>query len=67
MFLAQDYWKKQNLLSKTNIEFWKFSMIYFPVKMFNDTIEKLFNQKKVKVVFGEEMIEVIPHERKAIF
>lgn len=67
MYLASDYWRKNALLSRTNVTFCKAGEGIFSVKKYADTLYKVVDRYGINTEWNLDLVELKPDEKIAIF
>ncbi len=67
MWLAADYFKKNNVFEKTAIEYWSGGSRLFGVEKYEKTLKKVAERDKVKMNFYTKLIEIDGPNKKAKF
>lgn len=67
MWLAADYFKKNNVFEKTAIEYWSGGSRLFGVDKYEKTLKKVAERDKVKMNFYTKLVEIDGPNKKAKF
>ncbi|MBS4190303.1 NAD(P)/FAD-dependent oxidoreductase [Bacillus sp. FJAT-49705] len=67
MYLADDYFNKANVRSKTNIKFISGTGSIFSVPRYAKTLEEVINRKEIETTFMTDLIEIDGKNKTAIF
>jgi len=67
MWLAADYFKKQNIFDKTEIQYWSGGTRLFGVDKYEKTLKKVAERDKVQLNFFTKLVEIDGANKKAKF
>lgn len=67
MYLAEDYFQKSGVRAKSRVVFCSAAGGIFAVKKYADTLEKVLVRKQVETHFKENLVELHPEQREAVF
>jgi sulfide:quinone oxidoreductase len=67
MWLAADYFKKQNLFDKTEIQYWSGGTRLFGVDKYEKTLKKVAERDKVQLNFFTKLVAIDGPNKKAKF
>lgn len=58
MYLAVDYWRKQGILDKCNVQYLSGASVIFGVKEYAETLTEVVKKGNIKPTFGVNVIEI---------
>jgi sulfide:quinone oxidoreductase len=67
MYLLSDYFRKNNLLEKTKVQYYSGGKMLFGVKKYADTLEQVTKRYGIQTHFKHNLIEVKGEEKIAVF
>lgn len=67
MYIAADYFKKNNLSDKIQCEFWSGGTKLFGVKKFEDALKKVINKFQIKEHYFNQLVEIDGTNKRAKF
>ncbi|MCC5944224.1 MAG: NAD(P)/FAD-dependent oxidoreductase [Bernardetiaceae bacterium] len=67
MYLASDYFRKNGLLNKIEVNFCSAGGVIFGVKKYADTLNKVIERYGIKTNFKENLVEIRGDEKIAVF
>lgn len=67
MYMAADYWRKNGMLSKVDIQYWSGAAKLFAVKKYEDTLLKVCERGNIKLHLMEKLIEIDGPNKRAKF
>ncbi len=67
MYMAADYWRKHNLLSKADIQYWSGGTRLFAVKKYEDTLLEVCRRSDIKLNFYQKLVEIDGPNKRAKF
>jgi sulfide:quinone oxidoreductase len=67
MYLAEDYFCRQGLREKANVIFCSAQPNIFAVERYRKTLEKVIERKHIECRFQQELVEIRPDSREAVF
>lgn len=67
MYIAADYFKKNNLSDKIQVEFWSGGTKLFGVKKFEDALKKVIAKFKIKENYFNKLVEIDGTNKRAKF
>ncbi len=67
MYLAADYWRKQGILDKADIQYWSGGTKLFAVKKYETTLLEVCRKANIKLNFFEKLVEIDGSNKRAKF
>lgn len=67
MYIAADYFKKNNLSDKIQVEFWSGGTKLFGVKKFEDALKKVISKFRIKENYYTKLVEIDGAAKRAKF
>lgn len=67
MYLAEDWYQKQNLRNEINVEFVSAGGAIFGVKKYRDALEKIISKRKINTTFQNDLIAIDGKNKVATF
>jgi sulfide:quinone oxidoreductase len=67
MYMAADYWRKQGILSKIDIQYWSGGAKLFAVPVYENTLLEVCKRADIKLNFMEKLVEIDGPNKKAKF
>lgn len=67
LYIAEHYLRKNNLRHCANLEYHTSLGVIFGVKHYADALWKVVKERDIKVHLRSNLIEIMPHENKAVF
>lgn len=67
MYMAADYWRKNGVLSKANIQYWSGIGKLFAVKVYEDTLLAVCKRSDIKLNFMQKLVEIDGAKKRAKF
>ncbi|RNB91435.1 NAD(P)/FAD-dependent oxidoreductase [Brevibacillus fluminis] len=67
MYLADDYFRKSGVRSKSQVTFCSANANIFAVKKYADTLEKVIVRKQIDTRYRRNLIEIKPETKEAVF
>lgn len=58
MYLAVDYWRKQGILDKCNVQYLSGAGVIFGIKEYADTLTEVVKEGNIKPSFGVNVVEI---------
>ena len=67
MYMAADYFRKKNILSKTDIQYWSGGTKLFAVPKYEKTLLQVCKRADIKLIFFEKLLEIDAVNKRAKF
>lgn len=67
MYMAADYWRKNGVLSKADIQYWSGIGKLFAVKIYEDTLLAVCKRSDIKLNFMQKLVEIDGAKKRAKF
>jgi sulfide:quinone oxidoreductase len=67
MYMAADYFRKKNILSKTDIQYWSGGTKLFAVPKYENTLLQVCKKADIKLIFFEKLVEIDAVNKRAKF
>lgn len=67
MYLAEDFFRKAGVRSKSDVVFATGGTVIFGVKKYAETLNKIINERNIKTQFKHNLIEIDGDKREAVF
>ncbi|WP_412679596.1 FAD/NAD(P)-binding oxidoreductase [Brevibacillus choshinensis] len=67
MYLADDYFRKSGIRSRSSITFASGGATIFGVKKYADALQKVIERKQIETRFKHNLIEIISEKKQAVF
>ncbi|XP_019622910.1 PREDICTED: sulfide:quinone oxidoreductase, mitochondrial-like [Branchiostoma belcheri] len=67
MYLADDFWTRNNVRDKANISYNTALPVVFGVKKYAEILAKLCERRNLKINYRHNLVEVIPDKKEAVF
>lgn len=67
MYIAADYWRKNGVLSKADIQYWSGIGKLFAVKIYEDTLLAVCKRSDIKLNFMQKLVEIDGAKKRAKF
>lgn len=67
MYLSEEYCRNNGLRDKTNIMFYAPIKKLFPVPKYEETINRIVEERDIETHLGNHLIEIRPEEQEAVF
>jgi sulfide:quinone oxidoreductase len=65
MYMAADYWRKNSLLSKADIQYWSGGTMLFAVKKYEKTLLDVCDRADIKLNFFQRLVEIDGPNKRA--
>lgn len=67
MYLAVDYWRKQGILDKCNVQYLSGAGVIFGVKEYAETLKEVVKNGNIKSTFGVNVVEIDAENKTVVY